>query len=108
MKKNKLSEAYALVTAIGDSEIYIKQDEKMDYLKLNNPLKGTYRDGELIVCLHCGSVYPINNFKIIRTKFGDDKYSDLISCKNWPICDGNLIDFFPPNDEDLKKNGIKK
>ena len=52
---------------------------------------------ETVECLHCGERYKFKYVKAIRTKprFRNDDDFDQIVCKNFPECNGSIIDLFP-------------
>ena len=52
---------------------------------------------ETVECLHCGERYKFKYVKAIRTKpqFRNDDDFDQIVCKNFPKCNGSIIDLFP-------------
>ncbi|MBQ3749910.1 MAG: hypothetical protein IKN99_07775 [Bacteroidales bacterium] len=52
---------------------------------------------ETVECLHCGERYKFKYVKAIRTKpqFRSDDDFDQIVCKNYPECNGSIIDLFP-------------
>jgi len=51
----------------------------------------------IVKCLHCNDEYKYDDSKVIKFPNEDEPY---IVCKNYPKCDGSLIDMFSPDDEE--------
>ena len=52
---------------------------------------------EIVECLHCGDRYKYREVKAIRTnpKYRSSDDFDQIACKNFPKCNGSIIDLMP-------------
>ncbi len=83
--------------------------EKYVYRELNGKLKQATIDKQrkaglgfapdtMIECIHCGDKFLFKEAKVIKLS---SKYThnpmEYIVCKNYPECDGDLIDFIPVN-----------
>lgn len=53
-----------------------------------------YAPDDIVECLHCGSRYKFCEVKAIRSKepYREEDDFDAIVCKNYPKCDGTIID----------------
>lgn len=53
-----------------------------------------YALDDIVECLHCGSRYKFCEVKAIRSKepYREEDDFDAIVCKNYPKCDGTIID----------------
>ena len=51
----------------------------------------------IVKCLYCDDEYKYEDSKVIQFPNEDEPY---IVCKNYPKCDGSLIDMFSPDDEE--------
>lgn len=53
-----------------------------------------FRLNEIVECLHCGAQYKFRDVKAIRLKseFRTKDDFDMLVCKNYPKCDGTIID----------------
>ena len=59
--------------------------------------KTDFFSGLIVKCLHCDDEYKYEDSKVIQFPNEDEPY---IVCKNYPKCDGSLIDMFSPDDEE--------
>jgi len=68
----------------GVRELYIK--DKRTYFNEHSPMK--YDFDSKVECIHCESVFPIKDYKVIA-----GMNNEYIVCKNHPICDGTVCDW---------------
>lgn len=83
------------------SEIYeeLNDDEKMVAIH-EHPKNGFDRNpDDVIECLHCGARYKFKEVKAIRKKLKYRTANDFdeIVCKNFPKCNGDILDLIPVN-----------
>ena len=64
---------------------------KLIYYKNHNPIV-SHKFDDKVQCMRCGSRFIFNEFRVIREKEGRREF---IVCKNYPKCNGSLIDFMP-------------
>lgn len=80
-------------------DMYIELDEqqRMAAIKDHQEEGLGFPLEETVECLHCGERYKFKYVKAIRTKpqFRSDDDFDQIVCKNFPECNGSIIDLFP-------------
>ena len=52
---------------------------------------------ETVECLHCGDRYKYRDVKAIRMspQYRSDDDFDQVVCKNYPKCNGSIIDLIP-------------
>jgi len=64
----------------------------------------------VVECLHCGAVYKFKDVKAIRVKqqFRDGLDFDQIVCKNYPKCDGDIMDLIPASIADRSTSEAEK
>jgi hypothetical protein len=87
-------------------EMYIElnEQEKMAVIKDHLEQGLGFQLEETVECLHCGDRYKYRDVKAIRTspQYRSDDDFDQIVCKNFPKCNGSIIDLMP-----LKKRNKK-
>lgn len=80
-------------------DMYIELDEqqRMAAIKDHQENGLGFPLEETVECLHCGERYKFKYVKAIRTKpqFRNDDDFDQIVCKNFPECNGSIIELFP-------------
>ena len=64
---------------------------KLIYYKNYHPII-SYKFDDKVQCMRCYSRFVFNEFRVIREKNGKKEF---IVCKNYPSCNGTLIDFMP-------------
>ncbi|MBO7048061.1 MAG: hypothetical protein J6W62_04035 [Spirochaetia bacterium] len=67
---------------LGNEKISVIEDQK------NNSFN--YALDEIIECIHCGEKYQFKDVKAVKDLEEDNIF---IVCKNYPECDGSIIDF---------------
>jgi hypothetical protein len=80
-----------------DMYIELNEQQRMAAIKDHQEKGLGFPLEETVECLHCGERYKFKYVKAIRTKpqfRGDDDF-DQIVCKNFPECNGSIIDLFP-------------
>ena len=79
--------------------MYIELDEQQKMIAIKDHQKSGlgFALEETVECLHCGDHYQYKNVKAIRTKpqFRSNNDFDKIVCKNFPKCNGSIIDLMP-------------
>lgn len=80
-------------------EMYIElnEQEKMAAIKDHQEQGLGFQLEEIVECLHCGDRYKYRDVKAIRMNLhyrSDDDF-DQIVCKNFPKCNGSIIDLMP-------------
>lgn len=65
-------------------------NDKLTYLKENYPFVDTPKLTDRKRCIHCDSVFVVEDFKVYKNKTGDE----FICCPNAPECNGTVIDWF--------------
>ena len=84
---------------IADIYYELHGQEKDETIKAGNS-RG-YLSEDIVECLHCGERYLFKDVKVLRMKPGYREFDfDPIVCKNFPKCDGTLIDLFPVQEPD--------
>lgn len=84
----------------------IKVSDKQKYLEDNYPFAEIPSLKEKKRCIHCNSIFTVEEFKVFKDYFGDE----IISCPNAPECDGTAIDWFmieDNEDSDSLRDGKK-
>ena len=77
--------------------IDLNEQEKMAAIKDHQEQGLGFPLEETVECLHCGDRYKYRDVKAIRmssqSRSSDD--FDQIVCKNFPKCNGSIIDLMP-------------
>ncbi len=76
-----------------DSSVFYKEllgNEKIAVIKDQNKNSFNYDPEEIVECIHCGENYHFKDIKVIKDL---DEDNIFIVCKNYPKCDGSIIDF---------------
>ena len=83
-----------------DMYIELNEQQRMAAIKDHQETGLGFPLEETVECLHCGERYKFKYVKAIRTKpqFRSDDDFDQIVCKNFPECNGSIIDLFPIKD----------
>lgn len=80
-------------------EMYIElnKQEKMAAIKDHQEKGLGFSLEETVECLHCGDRYKYKDVKAIRMnpKYRSSNDFDQIVCKNFPQCNGSIIDLMP-------------
>lgn len=85
-------------------ENHLKTTDMYDELNENEKYKAIMDHGDwdfmlddTVECLHCGAQYKFREVKAIRKKaeFRTEQDFDMIVCKNYPKCNGSIIDLMP-------------
>ena len=80
-------------------EMYIElnEQEKMAAIKDHQEQGLGFQLEEIVECLHCGDRYKYRDVKAIRMnlQYRSDDDFDQIVCKNFPKCNGSIIDLMP-------------
>lgn len=80
-------------------EMYIElnEQEKMAAIEEHQKNGLGFSLEEIVECLHCGDRYKYRDVKAIRTnpKYRSSDDFDQIVCKNFPKCNGSIIDLMP-------------
>lgn len=80
-------------------EMYIElnEQEKMAAIKDHQEKGLGFSLEETVECLHCGDRYKYKDVKAIRMnpKYHSSDDFDQIVCKNFPQCNGSIIDLMP-------------
>lgn len=80
-------------------EMYIElnEQEKMAAIKDHQEQGLGFQLEEIVECLHCGERYKYRDVKAIRMnlQYRSDDDFDQIVCKNFPKCNGSIIDLMP-------------
>ena len=80
-------------------EMYIElnEQEKMVAIKDHQEQGLGFPLEETVECLHCGDRYKYRDVKAIRMspQYRSNDDFDQIVCKNFPKCNGSIIDLFP-------------
>jgi hypothetical protein len=79
--------------------VHIKDREK--YLIDNYPKGAPPKMDTKVKCLHCGSIYSVRNYKVVRIP---GHHIDYISCAHAPRCNGTAIDWMPITPTRLQKD----
>ena len=66
--------------------------EKEEFFNKYDPFEDNRTMDDEIRCIHCGETYKVKDFVAIKAK--DGGYY-VIVCKNFPKCNGSIIDWFP-------------
>lgn len=69
--------------------VILTGEERIQGLKRNLHVIGNFKMNSKVKCFHCGREFHYNEATVIRTP-GD--YKALVMCKNYPKCNGSLID----------------
>ncbi|MEE3434394.1 MAG: hypothetical protein VZQ47_02410 [Treponema sp.] len=84
---------------IQTESVVLTGEERIQGLKRNLQVLGNFRMNSKVICIHCGAEFHYNEAIVIRDP-GD--YKALVMCKNYPKCNGSLIDL---HNLDKKHNG---
>lgn len=63
---------------------------KQEYLEDNYPFVDIPKLTDRKRCIHCDTVFVVEDFKVYKNKTGDE----FICCPNAPECSGTVIDWF--------------
>lgn len=66
-----------------------KIKDKEIYLKKHYPFTPVPKLTDKKHCIHCGQDFIVSDFKVII-----ENNNEYIVCKNFPECDGTVIDWF--------------
>ena len=89
------------------SENHLKTTDMYDELDENEKYKAILDHGDwgfmlddTVECIHCGARYKFREVKAIRKKveFRTVQDFDMIVCKNYPKCNGSIIDLIAQKD----------
>ena len=98
-KWNTMSADFIEDNPLNYEDMYMELDEqeRMAAIKDHQENGLGFPLEETVECLHCGERYKFKYVKAIRTKpqFRSDDDFDQVVCKNFPKCDGSIIDLFP-------------
>lgn len=75
--------------------------DKETYLHKHYPFGNIPSMDTKVKCIHCGSIYAVRNYKVVRIP-GDSM--DYISCANAPRCKGTVIDWMRVSSTRLQKD----
>ena len=77
--------------------IELNEQEKMATIKDHQKNGLGFSLEETVECLHCGDHYKYRDVKAIRmsSQYRSDDDFDRIVCKNFPKCNGSIIDLIP-------------
>lgn len=84
-----------------DGRHLIDVEDKEQYLKDHYPFGDKPRMDEKVKCIHCGSIYAVRNYKVLRIP---GHSMDYISCANAPRCTGSVIDWMRTEPVRLQKD----
>ena len=71
-------------------EITVKDKKSLYEKHSGNKMTDEEFNNSIIKCIHCDNEYNLKDFKVLIEKPTKEEY---IVCKNYPSCDGNMIDF---------------
>lgn len=77
-----------------DVYIELNEQEKLAAIKDHQEKGLGYDLEDTVECLHCGKRYQFKEVKAIRLKAeyrSEDDFDEIV-CKNYPQCDGNILD----------------
>lgn len=68
-------------------------EDKQNYLNENYPFEGVPGLEEKRMCIHCGEIITVGDYKVFKGKDG----FEYICCPNAPECNGTVIDWIEPD-----------
>lgn len=77
-----------------DVYIELNEQEKLAAIKDHQEKGLPYNLKDTVVCMHCGKRYQFKEVKAIKlkTEYRSEGDFDEIVCKNYPNCNGNILD----------------
>ena len=93
------------------TNIYYELDEqeKLIAIKVHQEKGFSFMPEDKVECLHCGDRYQFKNVKALRVKpqYRTTKDFDEIVCKNYPRCNGSIIDFIRVEERESWKSKLQ-
>ena len=82
---------------IKTTDMYDELDENEKYKAIMDHGDWGFMLDDTVECLHCGAQYKFREVKAIRHKpeFRTERDFDMLVCKNYPKCNGSIIDLMP-------------
>lgn len=82
---------------IKTTDMYDELDENEKYKAILDHGDWGFMLDDTVECIHCGARYKFREVKAIRkkTEFRTEQDFDMIVCKNYPKCNGSIIDLMP-------------
>ena len=84
-------------TQLNTTDMYDELDENEKYKAILDHGDWGFMLDDTVECIHCGSRYKFKEVKAIRKKaeFRTEQDFDMIVCRNYPKCNGSIIDLMP-------------
>ena len=82
---------------IKTTDMYDELDENEKYKAIMDHGDWGFMLDDTVECLHCGAQYKFREVQAIRHKpeFRTERDFDMLVCKNYPKCNGSIIDLMP-------------